>query len=159
VSFERAIAKVLEHEGGYIHDPDDPGGETHWGITKRSYPDLDIKRLSREDAVTIYWRDWWEKYGYGTLPESIGEKLLDLSVNVGASRAHKLLQQALRACEWPVDVDGKLGPVTRRAVATVPTFALLAALRSEAAGYYRELIARQPARAKWERGWISRAYA
>jgi lysozyme family protein len=65
--FLTAVERVLADEGGYVCNPSDPGGETNFGITKRSYPDLDIKGLTREDAIAIYWRDWWTKYGFDRL--------------------------------------------------------------------------------------------
>ena len=52
--FEPAVTKLLDLEGGYVCDPDDPGGKTNHGITKRSYPDIDIKALTRDDAIRIY---------------------------------------------------------------------------------------------------------
>ena len=62
-----AVEVVLTHEGGYTNNPADPGGETNYGISKRSYPQLDIKALTREQAVEIYRQDWWEKYRYGDI--------------------------------------------------------------------------------------------
>ena len=50
MTFEEIIDNVLESEGGYVNDKDDPGGETNMGISKRAYPDLDIKNLTREEA-------------------------------------------------------------------------------------------------------------
>ena len=51
--FNEIIEKVLEHEGGYVNDPKDLGGETKYGITKRFYPDIDIKNLTIEQAKDI----------------------------------------------------------------------------------------------------------
>lgn len=59
--FEMAINFVLPHEGGYVNDPKDPGGETKYGISKRKYPNVDIKNLSDLDAVAIYRRDYWDR--------------------------------------------------------------------------------------------------
>ena len=59
-SFDLAIPIVLENEGGYVNDPADPGGETKYGISKRSYPALDIKNLTVEQATAIYLRDFWQ---------------------------------------------------------------------------------------------------
>ena len=56
-NFEEIIEQVLEHEGGYVKDPKDLGGETKYGITKRFYPDVDIKNLTIEQAVEIYKKD------------------------------------------------------------------------------------------------------
>ena len=57
--FKDIIEVTLEHEGGYVNDPDDLGGETNFGITKRFYPDVDIKNMLKTEAVTIYRRDYW----------------------------------------------------------------------------------------------------
>ena len=58
-TFEEIIDKVIEHEGGYVNDPDDPGGETKYGIAKKSNPDVDIKNLTIEQAKEIYWDKYW----------------------------------------------------------------------------------------------------
>ncbi|WP_425526518.1 glycosyl hydrolase 108 family protein [Xanthomonas oryzae] len=50
---------MLSHEGGYVNDPRDPGGETQWGISKRAYPELNIRALTRDQAIEIYRRDYW----------------------------------------------------------------------------------------------------
>ena len=59
--FEMAINFVLPQEGGYVNDPDDAGGETNFGISKRKYPSVDIKNLTDLDAVAIYRRDYWDR--------------------------------------------------------------------------------------------------
>src|SRR5690606_39725856 len=86
--FLRAVEVVLEHEGGYVNDPRDPGGETNWGISKRAYPDLDIANLTRTDAIAIYYRDWWQRYEYDRLKDdAVVTKLLDMAVNMGPATA------------------------------------------------------------------------
>jgi len=159
--FDYAIAFVLSHEGGYVHDPADPGGETKYGISKRQYPDLDIASLTREQAIEIYRRDWWDKYGYGKLTSpAIAAKVLDLSVNMGPRQAHILLQRALHAVgRRDVTIDGIIGPQTIAAANSVSPDALLAALRAEAAAYYRQLVAARPELRRFEQGWLNRAYA
>lgn len=57
--FAQAIEFTLSWEGGYVNDPGDAGGETNMGISKRSYPDLDIKNLTVEQAKAIYYADYW----------------------------------------------------------------------------------------------------
>ncbi|KWT77357.1 glycosyl hydrolase 108 family protein [Candidatus Magnetominusculus xianensis] len=57
--YTAAVRFVLDAEGGYVNDPDDPGGETKYGISKRAYPSLDIKSLTIEDAKRLYRRDYW----------------------------------------------------------------------------------------------------
>jgi lysozyme family protein len=59
--FDEIIEVVLEHEGGYVNDPKDPGGETNFGIAKRSNPDVDIKNLTKAEASLIYKTKYWDK--------------------------------------------------------------------------------------------------
>jgi len=160
--FCRAVEMVLRHEGGYVYDPADPGGETKYGISKRSYPQLDIRNLTREQAVEIYRRDWWDRYGYDRIKSlDVAAKVFDLAVNMGPAAAHKCLQRALHACgQRHVTIDGVLGPQTIGAANNVrPRAMLLAALRAEAAAYYRHLVERRPELRRFEQGWLNRAYA
>jgi lysozyme family protein len=160
VKFERAVQRVLEFEGGYSNDPVDAGGETKFGICKRSYPNLDIKNLTIEDAKFIYYRDFWEPQLYGNFGSiELAEKIFDLAVNVGSSKAHLLLQRALRAVGNPVKEDGILGKITLAAVNSANETALLAALRSEAAGHYRSIVAKNSSQNKFINGWLKRAYS
>src|SRR5690606_38914271 len=115
--FCRAVEMVLRHEGGYVYDPADPGGETKYGISKRSYPQLDIRNLIREQAIEIYRRDWWDRYGYDRIKSlDVATKVLDLAVNMGPAAAHRLLQEALVFLGHQLAVDGILGPKTLAAV-------------------------------------------
>ncbi|MGH7840163.1 MAG: glycoside hydrolase family 108 protein [Candidatus Binataceae bacterium] len=161
-AFAQAVARLLEDEGGLVDDPADAGGETKYGISRRQYPQVDIGALTREAATAIYYRDWWQRYAYGALPAAIGGKLLNLAVNLGPAPATRCLQRALRACGHEVGEDGVLGAVTRQAAAAVDAAALLAALRSEAAGRYREIAAgragNEAARDRFLCGWLRRAY-
>ena len=59
MTFDILVKKVLKHEGGYVNDPSDPGGETKYGISKRAFPDLDIKNLTEEQAILIYYDEYW----------------------------------------------------------------------------------------------------
>lgn len=161
--FLRAVTRVLADEGGYTNDPSDPGGETKYGISRRSYPDVDIPNLTREQAIAIYYRDYWVTGSYGYLPAGIGDKLFALAVNIGGENVTRCLQRALRACGNRVADDGKLGPITLAAARAAPAGALLAAFRSEAAGHYRVLAALWPgehrgARCEFLTGWLNRAY-
>ncbi len=163
VEFLAAVARVLKDEGGFVDNAADPGGATKFGISQRSYPNLDIRNLTRDGAIEIYFRDWWEKFRFGELPTGIASKTFDLAVNMGASGAVRCLQRALRACGRDVEEDGILGAATFRACMEAslrgfPVTPLMAALRSEAAGYYRALAARDGRRDEFLRGWLNRAY-
>lgn len=162
-AFQRAIARLLLDEGGYVDNPADPGGETKFGISKRDYPNLDIAALTREQARAIYYRDWWQRYRYAELPGPIAVKLFDLAVNIGPEHAARCLQCAVRACGRRIADDGVLGRTTIAAARAANQLALLAALRSEAAGYYRVLAALERGRRadgdrEFLNGWLNRAY-
>lgn len=182
--FAAAIAFVLEHEGGFSDDPVDPGGVTRWGISlawlrKAGLLDLDhdgrmdgdvngdgrvdaedVRAMPRDAAIKLYRLHWWDAQGYARFRHPlIAVKTLDLAVNMGAAGAHRCLQRALRAVNVPVDDDGKLGPKTLGAVNAAEAYPLLSSLKSEAAGYYRSLIAARPPFSKYEKGWLNRAYA
>ena len=104
MSFEQAVAMVLRHEGGYVNDPRDPGGETRFGISKRAYPDVDILRLTEDEAKAIYRRDYWDKLRPDELPQQLAICVFDCAVNMGRDKAVRLLQ---RACG--VAQDGVMG--------------------------------------------------
>jgi lysozyme family protein len=157
--FEAAITTVLEHEGGYSDHPDDTGGATNFGISTRANPDVDVASLTRDDAVEIYWDRYWVGQGYDLLPLHVAIKTFDLGVNMGRSRAVACLQRALRACGTIVDVDGVLGPQTAGATAGACELAVMAALRSEAAGQYRLILLRDPSQMSFTIGWMKRAYS
>ena len=104
MSFEQAVAMVLKHEGGYVNDPKDPGGETRFGISKRAYPDVDILRLTEDEAKAIYRRDYWDKLRTDEIPAPLALCVFDCAVNMGRDKAVRLLQ---RACG--VAQDGVMG--------------------------------------------------
>lgn len=110
--FDQFIDRLLSHEGGYVNHSSDPGGETQWGISKRSYPSLNIKKLTREDAVAIYRRDFWEASGADKMPPAVGFQLLDAAVNSGIGQANRWLQKAAGVAD-----DGVIGPISRKAIA------------------------------------------
>jgi lysozyme family protein len=160
--FLLAVDRVLVHEGGESNAPADRGGETKFGISHRQYRDLVISRLTREQAIAIYFRDWWQRYHFGALPSQAGAKVFDLAVNMGTEAAIRCLQRALRACTKDVGEDGVLGSETLEAAHSANSEALTAALRSEAAGHYR-LIAHASVKTgtaenPFLKGWLNRAY-
>ena len=111
--FDQAVDFVLKEkiEGGYVNDPRDPCGETNFGISKRSYPKVNMKTLTREGAIAIYKRDYWDAAGCDDLPAKVAVAVFDCAVNQGVSIAKRLLQKAAR-----VTVDGAIGPKTLAAV-------------------------------------------
>ena len=105
LSFDAAFDRLLGHEGGYVNDTRDPGGETNWGISKRSYPHVDIAKLTRDDAKAIYKRDFWDPLG--DAHPAIKFQLFDFAVNSGIQTAVRKLQQAVGVAD-----DGHWGPIS-----------------------------------------------
>ncbi|MBI5885317.1 MAG: hypothetical protein HZB85_01890 [Deltaproteobacteria bacterium] len=99
-NFERSIAFILRHEGGYVNDPRDPGGETNFGISKRAYPYLDIKGLTVEDAKIIYKKDYWDKAGCGALEWPLCLVHFDACVNLGIARATEIKAKAFNWTDY-----------------------------------------------------------
>jgi len=158
--FDRAIEVVLEHEGDtYTDNPVDRGGPTKFGIAQRWNPDLDVASLTRAQAVEVYWERYWRGHRYEFLPEAIAIKVFDLAVNLGNKTAVTCLQRALQACGLRVVIDGILGTETCGAAEQADQKALMAALRSEAAGEYRLRVARSADQIVFQGGWLNRAYA
>lgn len=156
--FNSAIKHTLLNEGGYVNDPVDPGGETKYGITKRTYPTLDIKNLTEAQAIGIYFSDWWKKGPYEQIDNTeLAGKVFDTAVNVGASRAYKFLQQAVNAVGGHLVVDGAIGPKTIVAINQGDAPSILKAFRLVHEQYYLNLIAARPSLGKYKNGWIKRA--
>lgn len=109
-NFKIFIERILGHEGGYVDDPTDPGGETKWGISKRSYPNIDIKNLARDHAIAIYYADFWLPLKADRLHDGTAFQLLDSAVNSGIVQSIRFLQRALGVAD-----DGIFGPVSLRA--------------------------------------------
>lgn len=114
MDFETAIERVLSHEGGYVNNPDDPGGETQWGISKSAYPDIDIKSLTRDDAKLLYERDFWRPVVLVTNDSALRFQWIDGAVNHGMGNATRFVQRAAGVCD-----DGHFGPVSRAAVEAI----------------------------------------
>jgi lysozyme family protein len=109
LKFSDVVARTLGHEGGYVNNPKDPGGETKWGISKRAYPNVDIKNLTREQAIALYEMDYWEPMGKH-LTEAINYQVFDAAVNHGRGNAIRFLQRAVGVAD-----DGVWGPRSQHA--------------------------------------------
>jgi lysozyme family protein len=112
MDFDTAFSRLIGNEGGYVNRADDPGGETNWGISKRSYPDVDIKNLTMEGAKGIYLRDFWEPLG--NAHPAIKFQAFDFAVNSGIQTAVRKLQAAIGVAD-----DGHWGPVSAAKLASM----------------------------------------
>ena len=106
--FNKAFEKILTFEGGYVNDKSDSGGETKYGISKKAFPNVDIKNLTLNEAKEIYKKVYWDKIkGDKIKSQHIAELIFDTAVNMGTSFAIKTAQKVLN-----VKQDGIVGPIT-----------------------------------------------
>ncbi|SHH78656.1 Predicted Peptidoglycan domain-containing protein [Marivita hallyeonensis] len=176
----RAIAEeIVRREGGYVNDPDDPGGATNHGVTihtmRRLGLDLDgdgrvtprdVQRLSREQAIGIFLDHYFMRPRIAELPEPLQPTVFDMYVNAGGN-AVNILQRLLGKMGFPVRVDGAIGPKTIAATARAHAAAsdhIVDAYGIERRNYYFALADRRPKSRKYAQsrsggkgGWIKRA--
>ena len=104
-SFDRCVRAILSEEGGLSDHRQDPGGLTKYGISKLAYPNLDIRRLTMDDAIELYRRDYWNPVRGTDLPASLALLVFDAAVNQGAGTAARLLQKAVSVREDEAGID------------------------------------------------------
>lgn len=146
-AFLKMINRILSSEGGYVNNPSDPGGETKWGIAKRSYPNVNIKDLTRDGAIEIYHRDFWPLVGGGTVAPALAFQVLDGAVNHGSGNAVRMLQRAAGVAD-----DGHLGPVSLAAVFAMPVNDAIMAFNAERLSFYTKLSTFTT----FGKGWVNR---
>lgn len=131
-NFDRALAAVLVHEGGYIDHPKDPGGKTNRGVTQTVYndwrvgnglPEKSVRDITDAEVMAIYKRNYWDRVKGDELPSGVDYCVFDFAVNSGVSRASRYLQEAAG-----VDVDGVIGPMTLATVGSKPPSSLVDAI-------------------------------
>ena len=150
MNFDQAFDALLGHEGGYSRHPDDPGGETMWGVTRKvavqeGYSG-EMRLLPRDTAKAIYRRRYWDAVKAEELPEVLRFTLFDAAVNSGVTQAVKWLQRALDVGE-----DGVIGPMTLQAAQKVP---MEVAVRIT--GFRLDFMTSLPTWGAFGRGWARR---
>lgn len=178
----RDIAEeIVAREGGYVNDPDDPGGATNFGVTIHTMQRLgldltgdgvvgiaDVRALTRAQAVDIFIRHYFQKPRIAELPATLQASVFDMYVNAG-SNAVSILQRLLVEMGYRIAVDGQIGlqTITAARDAAAPDPAALADAYGVARrNYYFRLADNRPASRKYARtraggkgGWITRAEA
>jgi len=176
----RSIAEgIVAREGGYVNDPDDPGGATNFGVTIHTMRALgldldgdgdvdarDVRRLTRAQAIDIFVEHYFERPRIAMLPEALQASVFDMYVNSG-SNAVRILQRLLRDMGMDIAVDGVIGPQTARAAHAAAAQApghIADAYGIARRSYYYAIADRRPASRKYARrrnggkgGWIVRA--
>ena len=179
LSIDDIVSDILRREGGYVNDPDDPGGATNFGVTIHTMRRLgidvdgdgdvdaeDVRKLTRDRAARIFKEHYFVKPGLAALPAALQASVFDMYVNAGGA-AVKILQRLLAKFGFPVTVDGALGPKT--AAATNKAFSVAPYHLADAYGiarrnYYYSLADNRTTSRKYARrkdggkgGWITRA--
>lgn len=147
IDFPYCLNLVLMHEGGYVNNPKDPGGETNMGISRRAFPKEDIRNLTKERVAEIYQRFYWAPAKCEQVPATLRPLYFDTAVNCGVATAVRLLQLSVG-----IAADGVFGPATAKAAIR----ARRADFAEQRMSYYRRIILRNPSLARFLRGWMNR---
>lgn len=148
VDFNTSFARLINSEGGYTWHEKDPGGETKFGISKRSYPDVDIKGLDLARAKAIYYADFWLAGQMDKIDPALSFQVFDAAVNHGIGNANRMLQKAAGVAD-----DGHVGPMTLAAVNAKSVTDLLMLFIAVRIRFWTKL-------STWDtfgRGWANRA--
>ncbi len=168
--FRLFFPTLLQHEGGFVNDPVDPGGATNKGVTLETFqrcaqrllgiaPTLDaLKALSDEQAGLIYKTLYWDPIkGDQISLQPLANIVFDFQVNAG-NRSAKLLQQVLNdlGTKPALAVDGVVGMGTLAALQTNDQKTVYAHFKQGRIDYYRKLVVQRPALQKFLKGWLKR---
>ena len=169
-NLEQFFPHLLRFEGGFVNDPADPGGATNKGITLITFqhyadkllgvaPTLEnLRSLSDAQALKIYKVGYWDPLHADDIADQLlAEIVFDFHVNAGAA-AVRVLQGALNdaGARPPLEPDGVMGPGTMQALRSADQAGLYRSYKQRRIDYYRNLVARKPALAKFLNGWLNR---
>ena len=146
-NFDQVFDRIIGLEGGYVNNPNDPGGETKYGISKRAYPHYNISELTREQAKEIYRVDFWDKLQLENVYPSVTYQLFDFAVNSGINTAIRYFQRALGVAD-----DGYFGPISKAAAQHMSECDMILSLNAERLEFMTKL-------SSWDlfgQGWARR---
>ena len=149
----KIIQNVIDREGGLVNDPDDKGGLTKYGITKRFFPWVDIENLTKGEAVDIYKEHYWDKYRVNKIPEDLQADYFDAMVNLGRRGAGRVVQEAINSTRGKkLKVDGIVGPNTMKEIHRINAsrFKAYRILR------YAKIVMSDKTQSKFYYGWFNR---
>lgn len=156
-NFAPSLRLVLAIEGGYVDDPDDPGGATNQGVTQAAYdrwrrtqalPTRPVRQLEPAERDAIYDADYWQLVAGDRLPVGVDYSTFDAGVNSGPAQGAKWLQRALG-----VEADGLVGPETLAAVTAAPD---KASVITRMCGYRLSFLEALKTWWKYGKGWTAR---
>ena len=154
-NFEQCMGWLLEHEGGYVNHPSDPGGETNLGVTRAVYEQYagrqvlegEMQGLTHDDVYPIYKENYWDRVRGDELPSGVDWSVFDWGVNSGTSRSAKALQRIVG-----VEQDGGIGPMTLQAVAEIEEAEIIEQMHYVREKFYRSLSTFDT----FGKGWLRR---
>ena len=151
LTFVQIFNRLIGHEGGYVNDPRDPGGETNWGITKRTAQangyQGSMRAMTREQAYKIYYSAFWLRYQCDKMPEAVAYQFFDAAVNHGLGNASRMLQRAVGVVD-----DGVIGNMTIAAIKKMAISDVIMRLNAERLEFYCKLSTF----ATFGKGWVRR---
>ena len=151
LSFQQIFDRLIGHEGGYVNDPRDPGGETNWGVTKRTAQANgytgNMKTMTRQQAYEIYRRAFWLRYNCEQMPDAVAYQFFDAAVNHGFGNASRMLQRAVGVLD-----DGIIGKYSLEAINRNPISDTLMVLNGERLNFYTRLKSFD----RFGKGWVNR---
>lgn len=173
-TFDLAWPIVKRHEGGFVNNPNDPGGATNFGVSLRwlvsqglltqlEHDEGDVtqdavtavKLMTEAEAQAFYVKYWWDANGYANVvSQALATKLVDTAINMGSVRANNFAQEIVGI----TPTTGHFGPKTTAAVNAFPQTQFILAYQNKMADFYRSLVAANPKRAEFLAGWLNRAY-
>lgn len=154
--FELAIALTIHNEGGYVNNPNDPGGATKYGVTqndiKNIFPETDVRDLTIAQAEYFYIvKKFWNPLYNQILDQLVGDKIFDMGVLFGVGEAIEILQLALK-----VDDDGLFGPITLHETNQAVPASLLQGYKTLLVQHATGIGAARPSLREFVGGWINR---
>ncbi|NBH76205.1 glycoside hydrolase family 108 protein [Rodentibacter pneumotropicus] len=151
LTFQQIFDRLIGHEGGYVNDPRDPGGETNWGITKHTARENgyvgSMRAMTREQAFKIYHSAFWVRYQCEKMPSAVAYQFFDSAVNHGLGNASRMLQRAVNVAD-----DGVIGNFTLAAIKKMAVSDVIMRLNAERLEFYCKLSTF----AKFGKGWVRR---
>ena len=155
MSFADCLPVILQSEGGFVNDPQDPGGATNLGVTLKTLSSwlgrpasvAEVKALTPAAVAPIYQANYWNAVHCGALPTGVDLMVFDEAVNQGPGRAMRSLQAAVG-----ITPDGVYGASTRAAVQSCDPSATIRAIAADREAFYRSL----PTFARFGPGWLAR---
>lgn len=151
LSFQQIFDRLIGHEGGYVNDLQDPGGETNWGVTKRTAQANgytgNMKTMTRQQAYEIYRRAFWLRYNCEQMPDAVAYQFFDAAVNHGFGNASRMLQRAVGVLD-----DGIIGKYSLEAINRNPISDTLMVLNGERLNFYTRLKNFD----RFGKGWVNR---